>query len=212
MLDTLQKDITLNQLLSDQTQISLAHFPRDTFNRGRSLFIQSLWRLAAFLLASPLTSFLGARRLLLRLFGAKISKGVLLKGRLRVRYPWRLTIGRDSWIGEDCWIDNWESVIIGNDVCISQSAYICTGNHDWADPYFAIKPQPISIGDGAWIGARAVIGPGVELGVGAIAGIGSVVTSSVPAWEVHGGNPARFVKRRQIRTVGCHNSVNREVD
>ena len=177
-------------------QIHLRQFPKYSFDRGRSFFVICLWRVTALWLFIPLSTF---RRLLLRLFGATIGTGVVLKGRLRVRYPWRLAIGQDSWIGEDCWIDNWVPVTIGNNVCISQSAYICTGNHDWADPHFAITPEPIVIGNSAWVGARAVIGPGVELGTGAIAGIASVVISSVPSWEIHAGNPARFVKTRRVR-------------
>jgi putative colanic acid biosynthesis acetyltransferase WcaF len=196
----------MNQLEMNETPIELARFPRHAFVRGRSLLVQALWRLVGPILACPFTSPAGVRCLLLRMFGAEIGTGVLIKGGVRVRYPWRLVIGRDSWIGEECWIDNWELVTIGSSVCISQSAYICTGNHDWSDPTFAIMPKSVVIGDGVWIGARSVIGPGVSMGPGAIAGIGSVVTHSVPAWEIHAGNPAHCVKMRQLRAACCPNS------
>ena len=189
---------TISQV-PEMSLIRLSRFSKTSFNRGRSVLVQCLWILAAQIVAFQFMPLGQVRRWLLQMFGAKIGQGVILKGRLRVRYPWRLAIGDDTWIGEDCWIDNWESVTIGSNVCISQSVYLCTGNHDWTDPCFAIKPEPISIGDGGWLGARAVIGPGVSIGTGAIAVIGSVVTKSLPPWEIYAGNPARFVRAREIR-------------
>lgn len=109
-------------------------------------------------------------------------------------------MGENCWIGEECWIDNWAPVELSNNVCLSQGAYLCTGNHDWSDPSFAIEPRPIAIRDGAWVGARVVLGPGVEMGTGSIATIGSVVIRSIPDWEIHGGNPARMHHKRLMRS------------
>ena len=178
-------------------QVRLGGYARNSFDRGRPLAIVILWRIAGCLL--PLLPLSRLRKLLLQSFGAIIGAGVIMQSRVRVRYPWRLIIGRDSWIGESCWIDNWAPVVIGDNVCISQSVYLCTGNHDWTDPHFAIAPKSIVIGDSAWVGARAVIGPGVELGNGAIAAVGSVVVKTVPPWEIHAGNPARFIKIRRLK-------------
>jgi putative colanic acid biosynthesis acetyltransferase WcaF len=118
---------------------------------------------------------------------------------MRVKYPWHFSIGDHSWIGEDVWIDNLAKVAIGANTCISQGAYLCTGSHDWSDPAFGLLVQTVTIEDGAWIGARAVICPGVTIAECAVVAAGSVVTKDVPADEIHAGNPARFLKKREIR-------------
>jgi putative colanic acid biosynthesis acetyltransferase WcaF len=94
---------------------------------------------------------------------------VIIKPGVRVKYPWRLSIGDNSWLGEDCWIDNLAQVSIGANACISQGAYLCTGNHDWSDPAFGLVVKSIVVGDAAWIAAKALIAPGVSLGEGAVA-------------------------------------------
>lgn len=135
---------------------------------------------------------------LLRLFGATVGDGTVIKPRVRVKYPWFLQIGRDCWIGEECWIDNLVRVRLGNDVCLSQGAYLCTGNHRWDDPAFGLVVRPIDCQDGSWAGARSVLGPGSTLGRGAVAGLGSVVSGNIPDFEIHAGNPARFVRKRVL--------------
>jgi putative colanic acid biosynthesis acetyltransferase WcaF len=146
--------------------------------------------------AIPLSS---VRRLLLRTFGAKIGKRVSIKPGVQVKYPWHLSIGDDSWIGEHAWIDNLVRVTIGSNACVSQGAYLCTGNHDWSDPAFGLIVKPIMIGDGAWVGAKSLIGPGVEIGDCGIAVAGSVVSKSIPPHEIHAGNPAKFLRKRTLR-------------
>jgi putative colanic acid biosynthesis acetyltransferase WcaF len=109
-----------------------------------------------------------------------------------------LTVGNNVWLGEDCWIDNLAPVSIGNSACLSQGCYICTGNHDWSDPTFGLIVKPIEIGVSAWVGAHALIAPGVVLEAGAVAAAGSIVTRRIPAWEIHAGYPASFVRHRVI--------------
>jgi putative colanic acid biosynthesis acetyltransferase WcaF len=118
---------------------------------------------------------------------------------MRVKYPWRLAIGDDSWIGEDCWIDNLGDVSIGRNCCLSQGSYLCTGNHDWSDEAFALMVGDIRIEDGCWVGARAMLLPGVTLRTGAVAAAGSVIAHSIPPQEIHAGNPARCVRKRTLR-------------
>jgi putative colanic acid biosynthesis acetyltransferase WcaF len=113
-----------------------------------------------------------------------------------------LTVGNNVWLGEDCWIDNLAPVSIGSSACLSQGCYICTGNHDWSDPAFGLIVKPVEIGAGAWVGARALITPGLILENGAVAAAGSVVTRSIPAWEIHAGNPASFVRHRTMVPSG----------
>ncbi len=180
-------------------QVQLRQFDNSWYRPGRS----RLWQTAWFFLGLPLLrcSFLpgsGWRVRLLRGFGAHIGEGVVIKPGARVKYPWRLKVGNNCWIGEDCWIDNLATVELGHDVCLSQGSYLCTGNHDWSDPAFGLMLGPIALGNGSWVGARAVLAPGVSLGEGAVAAAGSVIAKSLPAWSVYAGNPAVFVRRRSI--------------
>ncbi len=182
------------------TRVQLSTFNNDSYHPGRSM----AWQLAWFFFGLPLLRsgwipFSGLRVRLLRMFGASIGAGVVIKPGVRVKYPWRLTVGNHCWIGEDCWIDNIADVRLGNDVCLSQASYLCTGNHDWSDPGFRLIEQAISIGDGAWIGARATVCPGVVIGESAVMAAGSIANRAVPANEIHAGNPARFVRDRKLR-------------
>jgi putative colanic acid biosynthesis acetyltransferase WcaF len=185
--------------------VRLANFRNTWYKPGRSPLVQAAW----FFIGAPLvrTSLLPGSRVrsrILRLFGSRIGRGVVLKPGIRVKYPWRLSIGDNSWIGEDAWLDTVGDISIGSNVCISQAAYLCTGNHDWKDPAFGLIVQNITLGDGSWVGAKALICPGVEFGECAVAAAGSVVTRSIPAYEVHGGNPATLVRRRSIKPNTDH--------
>jgi putative colanic acid biosynthesis acetyltransferase WcaF len=113
-----------------------------------------------------------------------------------VKYPWRLAIGDHVWIGEDAWIDNLENVTISSHACLSQGVYLCTGNHDWKTPTFDYRLGGISIGQGAWVGAKSVVCPGVQVKDYAILTAGSVATRSLRASQVYCGNPATYVKDR----------------
>lgn len=180
--------------------VDLSTFRNDGYHPGRSL----PWQLAWFFLGLPvlrstLLPFSGLRVRLLCVFGATIGKGVVIKPGVRVKYPWRLTVGDYCWLGEDCWIDNIADVNIGRDACLSQGSYLCTGNHDWSDRSFRLIELKITIGRGAWIGAKAVVCPGVVIGDGAVVAAGSIANRFVPAHEVHAGNPAKFVRKREIR-------------
>ncbi len=182
-------------------EIDLSTFDNSTHNRGRSLAVQTFWFLFGLpILRCSLLPSSAIRRSLLRLFGAKIGAGVILKPGVRVKYPWYLQIGDHSWIGEDCWIDNLVQVTIGTQCCLSQGAYLCTGNHDWSDRSFAYRLAGIAIGDGAWVGAKSVVCPGVTVGRLAILTAGSVARENIPEREIHSGNPAVFLKRRNFRS------------
>ncbi|MGD0199892.1 MAG: WcaF family extracellular polysaccharide biosynthesis acetyltransferase [Bryobacteraceae bacterium] len=186
------------------TDIRLSDFRNDWYQPGRPRVVQAAWFFLGLpLLRCPLLPFSRPRRGLLRLFGAKVGKGVVIKPGVRVKYPWLLSIGDYSWIGEDAWIDNLGQISIGSNVCISQGAYLCTGNHDWSDPAFALRVRPIVISDGAWVAARAVVCPGVTLAECAVAAAGSVVTRDIPAFEIHAGNPARFLRRHIAPPPSC---------
>jgi putative colanic acid biosynthesis acetyltransferase WcaF len=181
------------------SQIRLRDYNNSWYHPGRSRLWQAAWFFFGLpVLRSSIIPSSALRVALLRLFGAQVGNGVVIKPGVQVKYPWHLKVGNDVWLGESCWIDNLTTVQIGNDVCISQGAYLCTGNHNWSDPAFSLAVEPIFLGDGAWVGAKAFLSPGVILGEGAVATGGSVVNKNIPSYEVHGGNPAVFVRARRV--------------
>ena len=135
---------------------------------------------------------------LLRLFGAEVGRGVVIKPHVNIKFPWLLVIGDDVWIGEGAWIDNLAHVEIGSDVCISQGAYILTGNHDYKSTAFDLVVKPVTIEDGAWIGAKATVCPGVLLGTHAIVTVSSVLAKDGEPYTIYAGNPAQAVRERKI--------------
>ena len=161
---------------------------------GAPLLIQILW----FCFGSPLLAlrwFPGSawRLSLLRLFGAQIGYGCRIKPGLRVKFPWRLVVGRACWLAEDAWIDNLAQVTLGDRVCLSQGAYLCTGNHDYRSKEFSLRLGSIFIGADCWIASRAVLAPGCQIGDGAVICLGAVVSGSIPARAILRGNPAVVV-------------------
>jgi putative colanic acid biosynthesis acetyltransferase WcaF len=177
----------------------LTRFDNSWYSSGRTRFVEALWFFIGLpVVRSRFIPFSRVQGTVLRLFGAHIAPGVVLKTGIRVKYPWLLSVGANSWIGEDVWIDNLAQVTIGSNACVSQGAYLCTGNHNWADPTFSLIVEPITLGNGSWVGARAVICPGANLGECSVASAGSIITKSVPPFEIYGGNPARLVRHRQI--------------
>jgi putative colanic acid biosynthesis acetyltransferase WcaF len=133
---------------------------------------------------------------LLRLFGARIGRGVVIKPRVNIKYPWFLSVGDHVWLGEGLWIDNLARVEIGSHVCVSQGAYLLTGNHDYKRPTFDLITKPIKIEAGAWVGAKAIVCPGVTLGTHAVISAGSVLQQDAQAYMIYAGNPAQAVRQR----------------
>ena len=112
---------------------------------------------------------------ILRLFGAKIGKNVIIKPYVKVKFPWKLEIGNDSWIGEKVWIDNIAKVTIGNNTSISQGVYFCTGNHDFNIETFDLDAKEIKVGNNCWIAAKAIIKPGTIIEDQTFIKIGSII-------------------------------------
>lgn len=181
-----------------QRRVSLARFSGGNFDRGRPILVEALWIVIQALLVSSFLPGSGHRRFLLRLFGAHIGRRVTIKPGVRVKFPWRITVANDVWIGEDVWIDNLAEVRIGANVCISQGAYLCTGSHHWASSKFSLLTQPIVIGQSAWIAARSSVGPGVVVGEGAVLTLGSVAYGDLEPWSIFSGVPAVRLKSRQL--------------
>ena len=135
---------------------------------------------------------------ILRLLGAKIGEGLVLKPKVNIKYPWFLEIGDYVWIGEDVWIDNLEEIIIGSNVCISQGAMLLTGNHNYKKSSFDLITGEISLEDGVWIGAKAVVCPGVTCKSHSILTVGSVATLDLEPYTIYQGNPAKPIRKREI--------------
>jgi putative colanic acid biosynthesis acetyltransferase WcaF len=134
----------------------------------------------------------------LRLFGAKIGKGVYIKPSVNIKYPWKLTIGSHSWIGEEVWIDNLSEVVIGSNVTLSQGAMILTGSHDHTKTTFDFISMPVNIEDGCWLGAMSVVYGGVVCKTHSILGINSVAEIDLEEYTIYKGNPAIPVIKRNI--------------
>lgn len=179
--------------------VDLSRFSNAGFDRGASRLREALWVLVRCLFFAPALPLPSAVRVFwLRRFGAKIGRGVVVRARVNIHFPWRLEVGDHVWIGEECWLLNLAPITIGSHVCLSQRAWLCTGNHDYKSPTFALMVKPIHIAAGAWIGAGASIGPGVTVGTHAVLAMGSVATHNLEPWGIFRGNPAAFIKQRLL--------------
>jgi putative colanic acid biosynthesis acetyltransferase WcaF len=170
------------------------------YTPGRAYWYRALWLIVeALVLLNPLVGPSFIKRWVLRSFGARIGRNVLIKPSLHVKYPWLLEIGENAWIGERVWIDNFRQVRIGANACISQGAYLCTGNHDWSDPGMGLVTRPITVENGAWVGAFCLIGPGVTIGEEAVITLGAVVLRDAEPRRIYSGNPAACTGERVLR-------------
>ena len=180
-------------------RVELSKFNNSWFDPGRSILIRTVWHFVnAVCFQNGLLPFSRFKVMVLRLFGAKIGKGVVIKPGINVKYPWNLEIGDHSWIGEGAWLDSLVPIIIGNDVCISQGAYFCTGNHDWNDTAFGLKVKPILVEEGAWVGAKAIVLSGVTIASHSVVTAGSVIAKNTEPYMIYSGSPAVKVKERKI--------------
>ena len=160
--------------------------------------MEALWRATEGLLFQSWIPGSAWRTWVLRWFGAEVGEGVVIKPHVKIKFPWKLSIGDNSWIGERVWLDNLDKVTIGNDCCLSQGAYLCTGNHRWDQGTFDLVTGPIVIRDHCWIGAMSKISPGVICGEGAVLAMGSLASSNLEQWHLHGGIPAKVMKVRPV--------------
>ena len=174
------------------------------YRPGRPFLVRALWLVVeALVLRNPLLSSYALKRATLRLFGARVGANVLVKPSVAVKYPWHLEVGQNSWIGERVWLDTIVPVRIGSNVCVSQGAYLCTGNHDWTDPRMGLDAREIVLEDGSWVGAFARIGPGVTVGREAVVALGAVLVEDAEPRGVYAGNPAVKVRERRLREPGA---------
>ena len=180
------------------SRVRLREFdPTHGLDRGANKFKETLWyfvKTVFFLSSVPFPS--SVKTFILRAFGATVGERIVLKPRINIHMPWKLEIGNDVWIGEEVFILNFEKTLIGHNVCISQRALLCGGNHDYKIPSMPYRNAEIILKDGCWVGASCFVGPGVTIGTDTVVSAGSVVTSSLEGNCIYKGNPAVFVKNR----------------
>jgi putative colanic acid biosynthesis acetyltransferase WcaF len=176
----------------------LSAFNNDWYNPGPKVKLILWYIVNAFLFRPAWNASSGIKLKLLRWFGAKIGKGVVIKPKVNIKYPWKLVIGDHSWIGEEVWIDNLAEVCIGDNVCISQGVFLECGNHNYKKTGFDLMVKPITLEEGCWVGARCNIAPGVTLGSHAILTMGSTAVSDLEPYGIYSGSPAKYKKKRDL--------------
>lgn len=159
----------------------LAGFTGASYDKGRNVIWQALWVATSSLVFERTWCPARLRVVILRGFGAKIGKGVLIRQHVRVHWPWKLSIADNVWIGVDAWLLNLEPITIGSNVCISQGVFLCTGSHDHRSLTFEFDNAPITVEDGVWIAARAMVLRGVTIGSETVVGAMCLLGRSVSA-------------------------------
>lgn len=163
--------------------------------------IRLVWSLTWCLCASWLPRSIGSgwKRLLLKFFGAKMGQNSNVYSSAKIYYPENLVMGNNTCLASDVDCYNVAPIILEDNVTVSQGAFLCTASHDITDPTHHLVAEPIILKDQCWVGARAYIGMGVTVGQGAVVGATASVYKDIEPWTVVGGNPAKFIKKREIK-------------
>jgi putative colanic acid biosynthesis acetyltransferase WcaF len=177
----------------------LSSYDNSWYKPGSALKRGCWFLINAVIFKSSLFPFYGLKTSLLRMFGARIGKKVLIKPNVNIKYPWFLEVGNHVWIGEQVWIDNIGKVLIGNHVCLSQGCILLSGNHDYKSPGFDLIIKDIVLEDGVWIGAKAIVCGGTIAGDHAVLTTGSVTARELERMGVYSGNPAEWARGREFR-------------
>ena len=170
--------------------------------RGRSAVVVQLWWLVQATLFSCSPQFMfGWRRWLLKLFGATVGQGVLVRPSVKTTYPWKLSIGDFAWIGDDVVLYSLGEIEIGANAVVSQRSYLCAAGHDYTQPSFPIFDKKVRIGAQAWLATDVFVAPGVTVGERAVVGARSSVFSDMPEGMICYGTPAKPIKKRPHSNV-----------
>ena len=187
--------------MTDEPVQDLKAFRVPTGFRGRPGWVVQCWWLVQATLFGMSPQFMYPwRNWLLRRFGATVGRGVRIRPTARITYPWKLSIGDWSWIGDGAVIYSLERIDIGRNVSVSQRSYLCAGSHDYTqrDFRYILDPQRtrIVVQDEVWLANDVFVGPGVTIGKGAVVGARSSVFNSLPAMTIAFGCPAEAKKPR----------------
>ena len=194
-----QVHIRISMQDSNRNKVDLAKYDNSWFDPGGKPLKRTLWYFVnALFMQSHLFPVSSLKVTLLRLFGASIGEGVVIKPCVSVKYPWLLRVGDHTWIGERVWIDNLCLVSIGSHVCLSQGAMLLTGNHDYKKRGFDLVVKGIVLEDGVWIGAKSMVCPGVTCASHSVLSAMSMATSSLEPYSVYSGIPAVRIRERNL--------------
>lgn len=178
---------------------NLSEFNLPAGFRGRSAITVQLWWIVQGTLFACSPQFMYAwRNWLLRLFGAKVGVRVIVRPSVKVTYPWKVSIGDYSMIGDDAVLYSLGEIEIGDNAVVSQRSYICAASHDFTKTDFPIYAKKVFIGSQAWIATDVFIAPGVSVGKGAVVGARSSVFKDMPAGMVCLGSPCVPVRVREM--------------
>ncbi len=182
-------------------KVDLSKYDNSDFYPGSS-FKRSLWYLVnLFFFDTSLPFPSSFKVMLLKQFGASVGNSVVIKPKVNIKYPWFLEIGENTWIGENVWIDNLTDVTIGDNVVLSQDAYLLTGSHNYSDEAFSLITGKIILEEGVWIAAKATVCPGVTCKSHSVLAVSSVATHDLSPYSIYQGNPAVEKRKRNIVSV-----------
>ncbi len=186
--------------MTDRPRVDLSRFDNADFPKGAGPVKRALWYFvnAVFFLA-PLFPFRSPKPWLLRLFGARVGRGVVIHPGVNIKFPWKLSIGDHVWIGQRAWLDNIDQLTIHSHVVISQGAMIVSGSHDYKKVHFPTLSGPVVLEQGSWVGAGAMVMMGVTMRSHSVLAAGSVATKDLDAYTVYQGDPARPLRERIIQ-------------
>ncbi|HMN05720.1 MAG TPA: WcaF family extracellular polysaccharide biosynthesis acetyltransferase [Flavobacteriales bacterium] len=184
-------------MTTQRPQADLSRFNNADFPLGAGFIKRLLWYFTnAVFFINPLFPFRSPKPMLLRLFGAKVGKGVVIHPGVNIKFPWKLSIGDHVWIGQRAWLDNIDELTIHSNVVISQGAMLILGSHDYRKPDYPTLSGPVVLKEGSWVGAGAMVLGGVTLESHALLAAGSVTGKNLKAYTIYRGNPAVEVRAR----------------
>ena len=182
-----------------QPKTDLSLYSHTEYLPGGNRISRLLWYFTNVLFfMNPLNPLSGLKVWLLRLFGARVGRGVVIKPSVNIKYPWRLRIGSHVWIGENAWIDNLGEVSIADHCVLSQGAMLLSGSHDFSRTTFNVQVDSIVLEEGVWIGAKSIVYMGVTCKSHSILGANSIALKDLEVYSIYYGNPAVKVSDRII--------------
>lgn len=177
----------------------LSSYNNKEYNPGGNSMLRFTWYFVNNLFfMNPFNPVSSIKVFLLKLFGAKVGKGVVIKPSVNIKYPWRITIGNNVWIGEKVWIDNLGQIIIADNCVLSQGCMLLSGSHDFTKTTFNVMVDKIILEEGVWIGARSIVFMGVTCKSHSILGVNSTALKDLEPYSIYYGNPAIKISERII--------------
>lgn len=186
--------------MTDRAQVDLSRFDNTkSFDPGAGAVKRTLWYFTnALFFLNPCFPFRSPKPMLLRLFGAKVGRGVVIHPGVNIKFPWKLSIGDHCWIGQRAWLDNLDRLTIGDHVVISQGAMIIQGSHDYKKVDYPTYTRPVVLENGSWVGAGTIVTLGVTMKSHSVLAAGSMASKDLEPYTIYQGNPAQPVRERII--------------